>query len=50
MDLINNFFGRGGRDKSRPFSGWSASYTNENIVQQLYSFLFDTEMKIMMVK
>ena len=42
MDLINNFFWmEDNRDDSRPFSGWSTSYTAEIIISQLYSFLFD---------
>lgn len=42
LDLINNFFWlTDNRDTDRPFSGWSASYTVEHIVGQLYTFLFD---------
>ena len=42
LDLINNFFWmEDNRDKDRPFSGWSSSYTVEHIITQLYSFLFD---------
>ena len=43
MDLINNFFwyNADGVDKSKPYSGWSSSYTIEIIINQLYSFLFD---------
>jgi len=42
LDLINNFFWMNqGTDESRPFSGWSSSYTVETILNQLYVFLFD---------
>lgn len=42
LDLINNFYWMyDKRDMSRPYSGWSASYTVEHIINQLYSFLFD---------
>lgn len=42
LDLINNFFWMNqGTDHSRPFSGWSSSYTVETILNQLYVFLFD---------